>query len=67
MDAIRKINIVEVTEYHLNTPAGSCNYLQASGQFQSGHYQTKALWAYCIGYACQLSYESPPGERAQRQ
>jgi hypothetical protein len=42
----------------LKTPAGSSNYLRASGQFQEGHYQTKALCAYCIGYACQLSYES---------
>ena len=37
---------------------GSSNYLRASGQFQSGHYYTKALCAYSIGYACELSYES---------
>lgn len=32
--------------------------MRASGQFQAGHYQTQALCAYCIRYACELSYES---------
>lgn len=44
--------------YRLKTSGGSSNYLRVSGQFQSGHYQTKALCAYCISYACELSYES---------
>jgi hypothetical protein len=44
--------------YRLKNPQGSSNYLALSGQFRQGHYQTKALCAYAIRYACQLSYQS---------
>jgi hypothetical protein len=48
----------EFRVYRLKSPQGSSNYLALSGQFRQGHYQTQALCAYAIRYACQLSYQS---------
>lgn len=44
--------------YRFQTAQGSSNYLRLSGQFTQGHYQSKALCAYALAYACELSYAS---------
>lgn len=44
--------------YRFQTIQGSSNYLRLSGQFTQGHYQSKALCAYALAYAGELSYAS---------